>query len=808
MTNISFSAAGLVRKRWRITGQVQGVGFRPFVYKLGRDHGLVGWVLNTGEGVTLEAQGRPADLAAFAQDLRQRAPALARIRHIDESELPLVPGERGFTILPSLRRAGPALGDVAVDTAVCEACLHEIRTDGDRRHGYGLINCTNCGPRYTILQRLPYDRANTTMTGFTMCETCRQQYQDPSDRRFHAEPIACEGCGPQVSLVEANGTPTEGDPILGAVGRILEGQIVAIKGLGGFHLAVRADDPAAVARLRQLKNRDAKPFALMCANVEEAKRVAMLSERGLALLCSSARPIVLARKRPWNEVAPGVAAGTHRLGIMLPYTPLQHLLFDRAAAIEPGSLERGVGTWVMTSANASDEPLVISNEEAVARLGGLCDAILWHNRPIERAVDDSIFVDMGEEAPIPIRRARGYVPMGIDLPVSNGQMGLCVGGELKATIAVVRGDREGREMQAILSQHLGDLPHPLAWQHFQKAVADLQQLMEVEPAWVAHDAHPMYLTTHFAKKLAAELGVPAIAVQHHHAHAAAVMAEHQVRGPVLALVCDGTGYGLDGRTWGGELLLASLTDFKRLATLRPLELPGGDAAARETWRCGMALLHHAYGGKMGRQAAASRLVTSETQRQMLTHMIRDRVNCAASSGMGRLFDGMAALLGLCLQNKFEAQAAMALEAAAEGAMDVFPTTRLWCEIRAYEPWEIDFGPLTRELISRQSKKFPLTELASFFHEQIARTWHWVIREKARETGIRKVALSGGVFCNERLVKRLTQLLEMEEFQVLRHELTPPNDGGLALGQAAVGAATAAGRGSGRREEPILVGGGV
>jgi hydrogenase maturation protein HypF len=762
----------LVRRRWRLGGQVQGVGFRPFVYRAARQCGLTGWVRNDNVGVLIEVQGSTQGLAAFEDQLRHHAPALSHIGTWEETAVAAVESEGDFQIIDSAGAGADPLAAVAVDTAVCPECLREILDPAQRRHGYGLTNCTNCGPRYSIIRAVPYDRPNTTMAGFAMCPACRGEYADPADRRFHAQPIACPACGPKVELVTTDGTPLPGDPYRGAAHLLRAGRVVAIKGLGGFHLACDATNAAAVRLLRQRKQRDTKPFALMVRDLEWAGRLARVSEPAAALLRSAACPIVLCPRRAEAPVAPGVADGLHRLGLMLPYTPIHHLLL---------AADKGLNILVMTSANVSDEPLVIDNGDALQRLAGLCDALLWHDRPIERAVDDSVQLDLGRAAlPLPIRRARGYVPQGICLPV-QGRPGLAVGAELKSTVAVVR------EGQAILSHHLGDLTHAANYAVFRRAVEDMQRLMGVRPAWIARDLHPVYLSTTFASELAAELHIPEIPVQHHHAHAAAVLAEHHLTGPALAIICDGVGYGTDGQAWGGELLVADLERFERLAHLTPLPLAGGDAAARDTRRCGLALLQQALGPGFAEHELARRLVPDAAERQFLTQMLAGSVRCVPSTAMGRVFDGVAALLGVCLRNTHEAESGMKLEALAaagawvEGEPDYFA-------IHDRRPLVLDLAPLVRELVDRQLQGARVEDLAALFHRQVAAAWAALTTRAAVGTGLRAVALSGGVFCNAVLAQELSRRLRKAGLRVLRHRLVPPNDGGVSLGQAAVAAA--------------------
>jgi len=769
------TASQTIRQRWHLTGQVQGVGFRPFVYRLARQHHLTGFVRNDTTGVVIEAQGAAPQIDHFACNLQAEIPPLAVIHSLRRTPMPVSSDETDFRILTSHDHAQPT-AQVTVDTALCRDCLAEMLDPADRRQGYALINCTNCGPRYSIIRRIPYDRPNTTMAAFVMCDRCRAEYTHPADRRFHAQPIACHTCGPKLQLVGPQGAPLPGDPIAGAVERLAGGGIVAIKGLGGFHLAVNAADREGVARLRRLKHRDQKPFALMCASLAEARRLVELSEEAQAAMTSPACPIVLSPRRGGADVAEAVAPGNHRLGVMLPYTPIHHLLFERG---------RGrFAVLVMTSGNLSDEPLVIDNSEAVRRLGGMCDAILWHDRPIERCVDDSVIIEMSDGSALPVRRARGYVPAPLVIPRQAATAGLCLGGELKNTVAVVR------ESQVILSHHLGDLTHPLAFAAFKRAVGDLCDLFSIEPRWIAHDLHPAYLSTSYAQGLSKKLGVPAFAIQHHHAHAAAVMAEHGVTEKVLAVTCDGTGYGTDGTVWGGELLLADLGGYERLGRMRLLRLPGGDAAARDTRRCGLALLHQAFGDSFGDHPMARRLVADDAERSMLREMIRRGINCAMSSSVGRVFDGVAALLGLCSRNNHEAQAAMAMESAAARAEKGAEREDLFA-IETAELVELDLSPLVREIVEGVDGGRPCEELARLFHEQLARGWEAMAAAAAHRSEVRCVALSGGVFCNQRLTEDLTMRLEGRGLRVLRHRLVPPNDGGLAYGQAAIAAARSA-----------------
>lgn len=766
----------VLRCRWHIVGRVQGVGFRPLVYRLAHKLQICGAVWNDAEGVIAEGQGTRGQLDEFIVALRAEAPAAAVIRQIIEQQIPLHDDGEQFEIRHTSQTTTPT-AEVAVDMAICPACLAEIRdTANHRRHGYALTNCTNCGPRFGIIRAIPYDRINTTMADFKMCPPCCREYEDPTDRRFHAQPTACRDCGPQLQLLDPHGRRIDEDPIRGAARRLLHGKIVAVKGIGGFHLAVRADDQPAVVRLRQLKHRPAKPFALMCASLNSVHQLIRLSPRGATLIASPAAPIILAPRAADAPIAPAVAPGQHRLGVMLAYTPLHHLIFDQ--------LQRsGVDTLVMTSGNDIDEPLAFDDGDAVGRLGELCDAILLHDRPIQRAVDDSVIIDV-RDISIFVRRARGYVPTPIALPPACDMApGLAVGAELKCTVATCRGG------QVILSQHLGNLTRARTFDAFKQAIADLCDLFSVAPRWIAHDLHPAYLSTQHARQLAAQWRVPLVGVQHHHAHAAAVLAEHGTTGPALAVVCDGTGFGIDGTIWGGELLVASLADFRRIGRLRPMLLPGGDACAKQPWRSALALLHMACGSEFSQLPIVRRLAEPE-QLEFVRQMLRTRVSCVRSSSTGRLFDGVAALLNLCRENRFDAEAPMALEAAAQSGH----SSRVWEDAYQLKDVdgliEIDLTPLVQKVARRAGDDGSTGDLAMLFHQTLAAAWTAAIAQAMRKTDLHTVALSGGVFCNELFADLLSRRLEVLGVQILRHRAIPPNDGGIAFGQAAVASARA------------------
>jgi hydrogenase maturation protein HypF len=739
---------------------------------------LRGGVWNDGTGVIVEASGTPETLARFRAELKQ-VPLPACIDDIAENVLSEQDLASGFQILPS-QDVGSQTASIAPDAALCSACLSELSDPGDRRYRYGLMTCTACGPRYSIILRVPYDRPNTSMADFDLCGRCRDEYDDPRDRRFHAQPIACHDCGPRIELVDPHRRLYAINAISAAAEALALGGIIAIKGLGGFHLAARADNEEAVARLRTLKRRDAKPFALMVRDIAIAESLVELSDNGRAALVSPAAPIVLAPRRTGIPIAENVADGTHRLGVMLPYTPIHHLLFQTRPDLGP---------LVMTSANASDEPLVIDQDEAVRQFGSATDAILLHHRPIVRGVDDSVCIDVGQGPVVPIRRARGYVPQSIRLELAcENSEGLCVGGDLKSAVAVVRGT------EVLLSQHLGDLSSASTFDHFREVLCDLTELFGIRPQWIACDLHPRFLSSQEARDRTDREGLRIIEVQHHHAHAAALLAEHRIREPILAVVCDGVGHGTDETVWGGELLRVGLDSFDRLARLRPMPLVGGDAAAIDIRRCGLALLSQTFEHEAETHPVAKRLVPDEQERRWLVAMIRRGTGCVLTSAVGRLFDGVAALLGLVDRNDFEARAALALEAAAFHADATARSLPLGYVIHSQgRLMEIDLSPCVRSLVSGVVAGESVATLAAAFHDHLSAAWEKAVVLASRQTGIRTVGLTGGVFANALLLEKLSSRLAAHNLTVLRHHIVPPGDGGLALGQAAVAQATVARR---------------
>jgi len=763
-------SVGIVRQRLEVRGIVQGVGFRPFVYRLAQDLGLDGWVRNDASGVTIEVQGVPARIERLARRLRNEAPAQARVDSVALSACEPNDVGGGFAILESVGgRAATAIGP---DGATCDDCRREMFDPRDRRYRYAFTNCTHCGPRYTITRRLPYDRTTTSMAAFAQCPLCLAEYRSPLDRRFHAEPNACPACGPQLAFLDASGRPNPGvDPVVAALARLREGAIVAIKGLGGFHLACDARDAAAVARLRARKAREEKPFAVMVVNAVSAEALTEVTAGECELLESAARPIVLLRQRGGIDAAlAGIAPGLAWLGVMLPYTPLQYLLFHEAAGRPDGDAWLAAPhalVLVMTSANPGGEPLVTGNDEALARLAGIADGFLTHDRDIVVGCDDSVLRAGAQGEPQGfrfVRRARGYTPRAIRLAAAGPSV-LALGGHFKNTVCVTRGD------EAFVSQHLGALDNAPTCAAQDAAVAHLVSILDVRPQFVAHDLHPDFYSTRLAARLAAQWGVPRIAVQHHHAHIAAVQAEHRVRGPVVGLALDGVGLGKDGTAWGGELLHVDGARCARLGRLRPLRLPGGDRAAREPWRMAAAALALAgRGGEIGRR------YPDEPAAAAVMWMLARPFNAPETSSMGRWFDAAAGLLDVKRRMAFEGQAAMLLEGLAEGHGPAAPDVSLYAISPANE---LDLTPLLMRLADERDAGFG----AALFHATlIAALADWVGRA-ADALDLTTVAAGGGCFLNAIVARGLRAALDARNLTLIEAEAVPPNDGGLALGQA-------------------------
>jgi hydrogenase maturation protein HypF len=755
-------------RRVIVEGIVQGVGFRPFVYTLAARHALAGWVRNTAQGVEMEVEGEAPAVQAFLDALDERRPPLAHLdRVLAERVAPR--GHRGFAIRAS--RDGDGVQPIAPDVALCDACLREVMDPGDRRCAYPFTNCTHCGPRFTITRAIPYDRPNTTMAAFAMCAACRAEYDDPANRRFHAQPNACPSCGPRLVLVDPRGRALPGDPLRETRRLLAGGRIVAIKGIGGFHLACDAADGYAVRHLRERKGREAKPLALMVPDLPAAERLAEVSGEERGLLASPARPIVLLRARPGAAIAPSVAPGLGWLGVMLPYSPLHHLLFVDPRAREAGAPPepRPLHALVMTSGNRSEEPIAVDDADALARLAAIADAFLLHDRPIHVRCDDSVARVAGG-AVVPIRRSRGLAPFPLRLPFEARPILAC-GADLKAALCLTRGP------YAFMSPHVGDLENDETYASFEQMAERMASLFRVRPEAVAHDLHPGYLSTRYA--LARDPALPRIAVQHHHAHVAACLAEHGLAGRLIGVAFDGTGYGTDGRIWGGEFLVAGYADFARAAHLAYVPMPGGERAVREPFRMALAHLHQA--GIAWDPDLAPVRVASDAERRIIAQQIARDVNAPLTSSMGRLIDAVASLLDVRQRASYEAQAAMELEALAAPAADaVYPVT-----IRGEHPAVIEPAPLLRAIVGDLTAGAPVALIAARFHATLVGVVAETCARIRRSTGLDRVALSGGVFQNATLLEGAHRALASRGFEVFSPRRVPPNDGGIALGQAAV-----------------------
>jgi len=778
------------RVRVNVEGTVQGVGFRPFVYRLAHEFELTGWVHNTRNGVLIEVEGDAPAIETFIQRLRADAPASASVETMGTSIIPVL-GAESFSIGPSTE-SGQRVLVVPPDLATCADCRRELADPNDRRFRYPFLTCTQCGPRYSLLTAIPYERSNTTMAGFELCSHCRAEYETEADRRFHAEPIACPKCGPRLCLWDEQGHEVaDGEEALHRASALLEqGLIVAVKGLGGFQLWVDAKSENAVQRLRDRKRRPEKPFALLFPSVEAVRSHCQLSVEEEGLLRSPQAPIVLALKRRDTGLADAVAPGNPYLGAMLPATPLHHLLMV--------SLQRPM---VATSGNRSEEPIVTDEREAVVRLRGIIDALLVHDRPIARPVDDSVVLvvpgkvqteDSGQkEKPkadiVILRRARGYAPRAIKW--SDGLVNgppqvpiLAVGGHLKNTVALLTGNR------VVLSQHLGDLSTLEADRAFRQAVEDLQRLLDVRPHVIACDLHPDYRSTCFARELASTLSVPLVPVQHHHAHVASCMAEHKLDSEVLGIAWDGAGYGGDGQVWGGEFLIANYRQFTRFASLKPFRLLGGEAAMKEPSRSAAVVLWELMGEEMLKLPLPSWKVMDD-QRAQLATLLRSGIASPWTTSMGRLFDAVASFTGLCHKTSFEGQAAMAVQFAAEQEVEAGGVTvegypmDLMPSHGSDTKWFLDWCPMVSAMLDDLRRGTNPDKIATRFHAGLAAATVHV----AQAAGLPHVVLTGGCFQNRLLLSLVRRRLEEAGFTVYSHTLVPPNDGGLSLGQAVIAA---------------------
>jgi len=757
-------AAERAARLLRVTGVVQGVGFRPYVHRLAARHALAGWVRNASGDVQIEVEGAPEEIDAFLEALGREAPPLAHIEHVDAIPV-VVQGREGFAILDSADepdRRQP----VSPDVAICPACEAELFEPGNRRHRYPFITCTDCGPRFTVIEAMPYDRARTSMRAFTQCPDCLAEYRSPGDRRFHSETNSCPGCGPRLWFVAGGNRPTpfEGEAALEAAAALLRrGGILALRGLGGFHLAADAGDEAAVQRLRVRKQREAKPLAIMVRTLEEARAIALVNPHEARVLRSAERPIVLLGRRSGAPLAEALAPGLDRIGIVLAYTPLHHLLLDLVRR-----------PLVMTSGNRGEEPIATGNDEALARLGGIADGFLLHDREILSRYDDSV-VRLVEGKPVMLRRARGYAPLPLDLPCESPRPLIAVGPHLKNTFTLVHGRR------AFVSQHIGDLESLETLEHFQSSLALYQRLFRVRPEVVVRDRHPGYLSTRVADELGLER---TIAVQHHHAHVAAVLAEHGESGPVVGIAYDGTGYGDDGQVWGSEILVADLLGYRRVGHLRYAPLPGGDAAARAPWRSALGYL------SLETMAAQAFALAFEgiplRDRALAERQVEARLNSPLASSMGRLFDAAAAVLGVRRISRYEGQAAMELEALAGRQA----AREYRCRIEEKDGvWTVDPLPLLVELGIRRQRGEDVGSLAADFHASVAWATTLLTLRACERAGVSTAVLSGGTFQNARLLGSMVRRLTEAGIRVLTPRLLGPNDGAISFGQAAVAAAT-------------------
>ena len=749
----------LIRTAIRVEGIVQGVGFRPFVYTLATGLGLAGHVGNDVDGVFVEIEGPPAAISQFLVLLERDAPPLARIERITTAPMP-PSGTPSFAIAAS-GPAGPRRTLVSADTATCADCLAELADPADRRFGYAFINCTNCGPRFTIVRDVPYDRPLTTMAEFAMCERCAAEYHDPADRRFHAQPTCCPACGPRLALRDRAGTALPGDPLTQAARLLNDGQLLAVKGLGGYHLAADASNQIATATLRARKHREDKPFAVLAADLTAAGTLSDIDQAAAELLASPSRPIVLLPRRPDADVAAAVAPGNRQLGIMLPYTPLHHLLVKAVAR-----------PMVLTSGNISDEPIAYRDADALDALGGIADAFLTHDRAIHTRTDDSV-ARVFRARPMLIRRSRGYVPEPVTVDLEFPRPVLAVGAELKNTFCLTKG------RHAFVSHHIGDLENAETLRSFTEGIEHFRRLFDVDPQVVAHDLHPEYLSTKYALDLD---GVELAGVQHHHAHVASCLADNGFDGPVIGVAFDGTGYGADGTIWGGEFLVADLAGFERGGHLAPVPMPGGAAAIRQPWRMAAAYLDAAFSGTppdglgvVQRNAAHWTAVIA---------MGRRGINSPLTSSAGRLFDAVAALLGVRDAINYEGQAAVELEQLA----DPHEAGAYQAQIENHVPFGINGFDLVREAAGDIAAGTPRELVAARFHHGVAALIEAgcvLLRERH---GLGTVALSGGVFQNLLLLRGAVARLEARGFRVLVHSRVPCNDGGISLGQAVVAAA--------------------
>jgi hydrogenase maturation protein HypF len=751
-----------IAKRLKVKGIVQGVGFRPFVFQLATHHDLKGEVANTASGVSIHIEGRTGQVNAFEKDLATKGPPLASVFEIS-SQTETVQNYTAFVIVKS-KNGSEKTTLISPDASVCNECLKEMFDPDNRRYRYPFINCTNCGPRYTIIDDIPYDRPNTSMRRFKMCGACQAEYDNPEDRRFHAQPNACATCGPLVTLYENRGRKIDDrDPIEKTAQLLTQGNIVAIKGLGGFHLAVDAENSVAVARLRRRKQREEKPFAIMSIDIEKIQTYAHVSPEEQKLLTSPQRPIVLLKKKTPHSISPEVAPRNKYFGTMLPYTPLHYLL-----------LNNHFTAIVMTSGNLSEEPIAIDNGDAFERLRDITDYFLIHNRDIYLRSDDSVIRRSGGATQF-MRRSRGFVPMPVFLNHSVPQILAC-GAELKNTVCLTK------DNTAFLSQHIGDLENLATYDFFKWTTEHMKRILDIHPEIIAYDLHPDYLSTRYAEE---QQNIVKIQVQHHHAHIAGCMAENSVDGPVIGLSFDGTGYGSDGNLWGGEILIAEAKQFTRAAHLAYVSMPGGATAVKEPWRMAVSYLYNTLGDMFWNLDLPIFHKISKDKIKIIVEMIAKKINSPLTSSLGRLFDGIAAIIGLRNRVHFEGQAAMELEMIAD---EKISAAYDW-EWTSNDIYHIRTEPIIRGVLHDVEKGVPPSQISSKFHMTLIHLFTALCDDIRKNTGLNQVALSGGVFQNSLLFTGLLTSLENNQFEVYTHHHVPPNDGGISLGQAVVAAAT-------------------
>jgi hydrogenase maturation protein HypF len=746
------------RAEINITGIVQGIGFRPFIYNLARRHSIRGWVLNNEKGVLIDAESEDGNLELFLQDIPKLAPPLSQIETFDVRYL--VPLNYTTFEIRKSEEAEEKFVLISPDVATCDQCLSELFSPQNFRYRYPFINCTLCGPRFTIIQDIPYDRHKTTMAPFKMCPICQKEYEDPSDRRFHAQPNACYACGPSLYLENKKGEKISGDPLEETLALLDKGEIVAIKGLGGFHLTCDAKNQEAVSFLRSRKFREDKPFAVMCRDIEEVKDHCEVNEEEEKLLLSVERPIVILKRRKDSSIAHAVAPYQDTLGVMLPYSPLHHLL-----------LKGPLKTLVMTSGNVSDEPISYKNEEALKRLSKIADYFLFHNREIHMRCDDSV-TRVFEGKPYILRRSRGYVPFPIKLPFPL-EMILACGGELKNTFCLTR------SQYAFVSHHIGDLENLETLTSFEEGIEHFKRLFYIEPRAIAYDLHPDYLSTQYALSIPE---IPRIGVQHHHAHIVSAMVENGIEGDVIGVALDGTGFGLDGTIWGGEFINANLRDFNRLAHLKKVPMPGSSMAIKQPWRMAMVYLSMAFGEEVGSLRIDLIRRIDFLKWGILKKAIEKKINTPLTSSMGRLFDAIASLLSIRDEVHYEGQAAIELEMIADhGERETYP----FLVQKDEGSMVIDSTEIIRSVVKDLVKGVSTSKISGKFHRTVARLIIETCETIRSNERLNRIVLSGGVFQNIFLLSLVIEGLRKSDFEVYTHHLVPTNDGGISLGQAVI-----------------------